>query len=124
MNLSKTCITLAALALSGCASPPWQQHPGWVGFKPTLISVIEKDNLGAFCADNRSILGCAVRLRETNQCIVFVKTGLPHETQGCIVTHETKHCFGNVLEAAAARTHYAADCGIGVASAASVRTGE
>lgn len=124
MNLPKTCFTLAALALSGCASPLWQQSPGWVGFKPTLISVIEKDNLSAFCADNRGFLGCAVRLRETSHCIVFVKSGLPHETQGCIVTHETKHCFGNVLEAAAARPHYAAGCGIGVASTVPVRTSE
>lgn len=120
MNPAKACITLAALALSGCASPPWQQHPGWGGFKPALISVIAKDNLSAFCTDNRSVLGCAVRLRESNQCFVFVKSGLSDETQGCVVTHETKHCFGNVHEAAAARTRYTADCGVGVASAASI----
>jgi len=124
MNLRKACITLAALVLSGCASPPSQQPPAGDDFKPTVISVIEKDNLSAFCAGNRSLLGCAVQLRETNQCIVFVKSGLPDEALGCIVTHETKHCFDNVIEAAAARTRFPAGCGIGVASTVLVRTSE
>jgi len=124
MNPCKAGITLAALVLSGCASDPWQQPSAGNEFKPTLISVVEKVNLSAFCTGNRSILGCAVQLRETNQCIVFVKSGLPEKALGCIVTHETKHCFDNALEAAAAKNHFPAECGVSVASTLRLRTGD
>ena len=124
MNLRMACIKLLALVLSGCASLPSQQPRAGDHFKPTAIAVVEKENLSAFCAGNRSILGCAVQLRETNQCIVFVKSGLPVEALGCVVTHETKHCFDTVLEAAAATTHFPAGCGIGVASTGFARIRE
>jgi hypothetical protein len=97
MNTRKTSITfatLAVIALSGCASPHGQQDPARMGYKPTHISVVEKDNLSSFCIDNRSTLGCVVRLRETDQCIVFVKSGLSHEAHGRFITSETKLCFG------------------------------
>jgi hypothetical protein len=109
------CIQLVALILSGCAASPSQQLSEADDFKPAIISVIERDNLTEPCADSRSILGCAVQLRQTNQCIVFVKSGLPDQALGCIVTHETKHCFDNAREAVAARTHILVGCSIGVA---------
>lgn len=116
MNLGKTCIGLAVLILSACAASPSQQSLGRENFKPTKISVVEKDNLSTSCADSRSILGCAVQLRQTNQCIVFVKSGLPDQALGCIVTHETKRCFDNAREAAAAKTQLPAACGVHAAS--------
>ena len=101
MNTRKTSITfvtLTVIALSGCASPHGQQDPARMGYKPTHISVVEKDNLSSFCIDNRSTLGCVVSLHETDQCIVFVKSGLPYEAHRRVVTSETKLCYGNQLD--------------------------
>ncbi len=124
MNPRNACITLAALALAGCASAGWQQTSAGDEFKPTLISVVEKTNLSAFCAGNRSLLGCAVQLREKNLCMVFVKSGLPDAALGCVVTHETKHCFDSALETAAAKPHYPAECGLSVAANGQVLIGQ
>jgi len=101
INLCETSITfgtLTVIALSGCASPHGTQEPAWTGDKLTHIAVVEKDNLSSFCVDNRATLGCVVRLRKTNQCIVFVKSGLSHEAHGRVITSETKRCFGNQLD--------------------------
>ena len=91
---SITFATIAVLAVSGCATSLGKQDTAWTGYKPTHIAVVEKDDLGSFCVDTRATLGCAVRLRETNQCIVFVKSGLPYEAHGRVITGETKRCFG------------------------------
>jgi hypothetical protein len=105
MNKRKTSIapitwaTLAVLALSGCASPLVQRDPAWMGYKPTRIAVVEKDDLSSYCIDNRATLGCSVRLRETSQCIVFVKSGLPYEAHGRVITGETRRCFGDLAAA-------------------------
>lgn len=124
MNPRKACIMLAALVLSGCATADRQQTTAGDEFKPTLISVVEKSNLSAYCAGNRSLLGCAVQLREKNLCTVFVKTGLPEAALACIVTHETKHCFDSALDAAATKTRFPAECGVSVAAIGRVQAGE
>jgi hypothetical protein len=94
-----TLTALSVLALSGCASPLVQPDPAWMGYKPTRIAVVEKDDLSSYCIDNHATLGCSVRLRETSQCIVFVKSGLPYETHGRVITGETKRCFGDLAAA-------------------------
>ena len=83
----------ALLALSGCASLYGRQDHAPIGYMTTHIRVLEKDNVGSFCVDNRATLGCVVRLRETNQCIVFVKSGLPDEVHGQVITSEARRCM-------------------------------
>ena len=100
MNVCKTSVmfvTLTVIVLSVCASAHGNQDAAWMGYKPTQILVVEKDDLSPFCIDNRATLGCVVRLRETNRCIVFVKSGLSHEAHGRVITSESRRCFGNQL---------------------------
>jgi len=115
---------LTALVLGGCASPYWQQDPAWAGYKPTQISVVEKDDPSQFCsAAPQSVWGCAVRQREMNHCIVFIKASLPYEAYGCTMTHEVRHCFGEQHDAFNALPHYAIDCGNGEIYTASAQAG-
>ena len=88
-----TFATLALLVLSGCAAPYGRQDSARSAYLPTHVRVLEKDNVGSFCIDNSATLGCVVRLRETHQCIVFVKSGLPDELHGHVITSETKRCL-------------------------------
>jgi hypothetical protein len=92
---------LAIVILPGCASfdagAPSRTR---VDYLPTHIRVIEKENVASFCVDNRATLGCMVRLRETNQCIVFVKSGLPRKLHGEVISGETNRCFFNAASPA------------------------
>ena len=116
MSRQKICIILTAVllfALAGCASFNSQPDGARIGYKPKQIRVAEKDNFMAFCAHNHSALGCAVRLRETNQCIVFVKSGLALETHGCVVRHEATYCIAEDHEASAFKSNSDSECGDG-----------
>ena len=105
---------LTVLVLGGCASTYWQQDPAWVGYKPTQISVVDKDDPSPLCsAAPQSVWGCAIRQRETNHCIVFIKASLPYEAYSCTMTHEVRHCFGDQHDAFNAVPRYALDCGNG-----------
>jgi len=88
--------TLAILALAGCASFHAQPESARAAFLPAQIRVVEKDNVSSFCIDKRATLGCVVRVRETNQCIVFVKSGLPYEAHGNVIISESKRCMESV----------------------------
>lgn len=116
--------TLMVLVFSGCASTYWQQDPAWVGYKPTQISVVEKDDPSQLCnATPQSVWGCAIRQRETNHCIVFIKFSLPYEAYSCTMTHEVRHCFGEQHDAFNAMPHYSIDCGNGEIYMASLQGG-
>ena len=99
MTRRKTPIGMAMLtiiALAGCASFHAQPESARAAYLPAQIRVVEKDNVSLFCIDDRATLGCVVRVRETNQCIVFVKSGLPYEVHGNVIINETKRCMESV----------------------------
>ena len=106
---------LAVLLLAGCASGTyWQADSAWFGFKPTHISVIEKEDPSALCgAAPQSVFGCAIMQRTMNHCTVFVNSRLTDQAYSCTVTHEMRHCFGDHHRAFDNRPHYAIDCGDG-----------
>lgn len=113
-KLRTTLAALTALVLSGCASIYWQQDPAWVGYKPTQIAVVEKDDPSQLCsAAPQSVWGCAIRQRETNDCIVFIKSRLPYEAYQCVITHEVRHCFGEQHDAFNGVPQHGVDCGNG-----------
>ncbi len=105
---------LTVLVLSGCTSIYWQQDPAWLSYKPTQIAVVEKDDPSQLCsAAPQSVWGCAIRQRETNHCIVFIKSRLPYEAHNCVITHEVRHCFGQQHDAFNGVPHNSVDCGNG-----------
>lgn len=97
-NASLSVVALSLVTLTGYASPPERQALVLPGGRATNISVVEKDNLGSYCADNSATLGCVVGLRERNQCIIFIQSGLPHETHGRVIVSESKRCFSNAAD--------------------------
>lgn len=127
MDIFKLCVklgALTALALSGCTSTYWQRDPAWAGYTPMRISVIEKDDPSQVCgAVPQSVWGCAMWQRETNDCIVFIRSGLPHEAYSCTTTHEVRHCFGEHHRAFDSVPHYSLDCGNGESYVPSARAG-
>jgi len=110
-KLREACALLTVFALSGCASTFWQQDPDWVDYRPTQISVVEHDDPSQVCGvAPRSLLACAIRHRDTNNCVVAIKSGLTHQAYTCTIMHEARHCFGGQHNA---RSNYAIDCGNG-----------
>ena len=110
-------VALAAtpMVLAACAPIPYlASNPTWYGFKPTQIELVEKEDPGPACgAAPYSVLGCAVRQRQQNQCTVFIKSELPYRTFSCVVTHETRHCVGDDHLGTDGRPNFAVDCGTG-----------
>jgi hypothetical protein len=105
---------LTVLVLGGCAPIYWQQDLAWVGYKPTQILVVEKDDPSQLCsAAPQSVWGCAIRQREAHDCVVFIKARLPYAAYNCVITHEVRHCFGDQHDAFNEVPHNSVDCGNG-----------
>ncbi len=127
MGLLQLRVTLAALgilALGGCASTYWQRDTAWVGYKPTQISVVESDDPSQPCAAApHSLWGCAVKQRNSDDCVVFIRSRLPYAAYNCVVTHEVRHCFGDQHDAFNNVPHNSVDCGNGQFYAPPARAG-
>ena len=105
---------LTVLVLGGCTSVYWQPDSAWAGYKPTQISVVERDDLSRPCsAAPHAVWGCAIRQRAMDDCIVFIRAKLPYDAYNCVVTHEVRHCFGDQHDAFNGVPHNSVDCGNG-----------
>ncbi len=98
MNIVNRCrvpLWLLALALffTGCATPQADVNAARnTDFRQIQVAVFEKYDASEYCANRRSELGCALRLRGTNKCLVLVKSGLSEAVRGQFLFSEMKRC--------------------------------
>lgn len=103
-------LAAAAALLAGC-TPYWQPNPSFADFEPRQIQITYADDL-APCASPVPVLGCAIRIKESRACFVYVKASQPLDMRRCVALHEARHCI-NGEDHETGRPNYAVDCGNG-----------